>query len=96
MSLMADHDLLVGAHLARRYRLTTLRPGSSSSSRVYDAVDDRDGSQLVVRVATAESLIDLDAGVLSAGDAAELFKRQTQMLAAMHHPAIARIVDWGT
>ena len=93
---MADHDLLVGAHLARRYRLTTLRPGSSSSSRVYDAVDDRDGSQLVVRVATAESLIDLDAGVLSAGDAAELFKRQTQMLAAMHHPAIARIVDWGT
>ncbi len=96
MSLMADHDQLVGAHLARRYRLTTLRSGSSSSSRVFDAVDDRDGSQVVVRVATAESLVDLDAGVLSAGDAAELFKRQTQMLAAMHHPAIARIIDWGT
>ena len=93
---MADHDQLVGAHLARRYRLTTLRSGSSSSSRVFDAVDDRDGSQVVVRVATAESLVDLDAGVLSAGDAAELFKRQTQMLAAMHHPAIARIIDWGT
>ncbi|MEY2762905.1 MAG: hypothetical protein RLZZ43_720, partial [Actinomycetota bacterium] len=96
MSLMADHDQLVGAHLARRYRLTTLRSGSSSSSRVFDAVDDRDGSQVVVRVATAESLVDLDAGVLSAGDGAELFKRQTQMLAAMHHPAIARIIDWGT
>ena len=93
---MADHDLLVGAHLARRYRLTTLRSGSSSTSRVYDATDDRDSSQLVVRIATAESLIDLDAGVLSAGDAAELFKRQTQMLSSMHHPAIARIVDWGT
>jgi serine/threonine-protein kinase len=93
---MADHDQLVGAHLARRYRLTTLRSGSSSSSRVFDAVDDRDGSQVVVRVATAESLVDLDAGVLSAGDGAELFKRQTQMLAAMHHPAIARIIDWGT
>ena len=93
---MADHDQLVGAHLARRYRLTTLRSGSSSSSRVFDAVDDRDGTQVVVRVATAESLVDLDAGVLSAGDGAELFKRQTQMLAAMHHPAIARIIDWGT
>lgn len=93
---MADHDLLVGAHLARRYRLTSVRPGTSTSSRVYDAVDDRDGTQVIVRVATAESLVDLDAGVLSAGDAAESFKRQTQMLAAMQHPAIARIIDWGT
>ena len=95
MSLMADHDQLVGAHLARRYRLTTLR-SSSSTSHVFDAVDTREGSQVVVRVATAESLVDLDAGVLNASDAAELFKRQTQMLAAMHHPAIAQILDWGT
>ena len=92
---MADHDQLVGAHLARRYRLTTLR-SSSSTSHVFDAVDTREGSQVVVRVATAESLVDLDSGVLNASDAAELFKRQTQMLAAMHHPAIAQILDWGT
>ena len=49
---MADHDQLVGAHLARRYRHTTLR-SSSSTSHVFDAVDTREGSQVVVRVATA-------------------------------------------
>ncbi len=95
MSLMADLDQLVGADLARRYRLTTLRSGSSTS-HVFDALDSRDGLQVIVRMATAESLVDLNAGVLNAGDAAELFKRQTQMLASLHHPAIAQILDWGT
>ena len=93
---MADHDQLVGAHLARRYRLSTQRPGSSSTSRVYDALDERTGSQVIVRIAAAESLVDLDAGVLSATDASEVFKRQTQMLASMNHPAIAKLIDWGT
>ncbi|MFM9137222.1 MAG: protein kinase domain-containing protein, partial [Actinomycetota bacterium] len=93
---MADHDQLVGAHLARRYRLSAQRPGSSSTSRVYDARDERSDVEVVVRITTAESLVDLDAGVLSATDAAETFKRQTQMLAAMDHPAIARLIDWGT
>jgi len=93
---MADHDQLVGAHLARRYRLSTLRPGSSSTSRVFDAHDERDDAQVIVRMVPAESLVDLDAGVLSASDASEVFKRQTQMLASMNHPAIARLIDWGT
>ncbi|NBW91616.1 MAG: serine/threonine-protein kinase, partial [Actinobacteria bacterium] len=40
--------------------------------------------------------VDLESGVLTATDGVELFKRQTQMLAAMSHASLAAIEDWGT
>ena len=63
---------------------------------MYDATDVRSRKRVVIRVSTAQSLIDLDSGVVLVADAVELFKRQTQMLASMSHPSLASIEDWGT
>ncbi len=93
---MSRQDPLVGATLANRYRIGESRSGGSGESSVYDATDVRSRKRVVVRISTAQSLIDLDSGVVLVADAVELFKRQTQMLASMSHPSLASIDDWGT
>lgn len=93
---MSKQDSLVGAMFANRYRIGDSRSGGSGGSSVYDATDVRSHKRVVVRVSTAQSLIDLDNGVVLVADAVELFKRQTQMIASMSHPSLASIEDWGT
>ena len=93
---MSRQDSLVGALFANRYRIGDSRGGGSGESSVYDATDVRSHKRVVIRVSTAQSLIDLDSGVVLVADAIELFKRQTQMLASMSHPSLASIDDWGT
>jgi serine/threonine-protein kinase len=93
---MSKQDSLVGAMFANRYRIGDSRSGGSGESSVYDATDVRSHKRVVIRVTTAQSLIDLDSGVVLVADAIELFKRQTQMLASMSHPSLASIDDWGT
>ncbi len=93
---MSRQDPLVGAMFANRYRIGDSRSGGSGESSVYDATDVRSHKRVVIRVTTAQSLIDLDSGVVLVADAIELFKRQTQMLASMSHPSLASIDDWGT
>ena len=93
---MSTQNSLVGALFASRYRIGDSRSGGSGESSVYDATDVRSRKRVVIRVSTAQSLIDLDSGVVFVADAVELFKRQTQMLASMSHPSLASIDDWGT
>ena len=93
---MSKQNSLVGALFASRYRIGDSRSGGSGESSVYDATDVRSRKRVVIRVSTAQSLIDLDSGVVLVADAVELFKRQTQMLASMSHPSLASIDDWGT
>ena len=93
---MSTQNSLVGALFATRYRIGDSRSGGSGESSVYDATDVRSRKRVVIRVSTAQSLIDLDSGVVLVADAVELFKRQTQMLASMSHPSLASIEDWGT
>ncbi|KRO53576.1 MAG: PASTA domain-containing protein [Ilumatobacteraceae bacterium] len=93
---MSRQDPLVGALFANRYRIGDSRSGGSGESSVYDATDVRSQKRVVIRVSTAQSLIDLESGVVLVADAVELFKRQTQMLASMSHPSLASIEDWGT
>jgi serine/threonine protein kinase len=93
---MSRQDPLVGALFANRYRIGDSRSGGSGESSVYNATDVRSQKRVVIRVSTAQSLIDLDSGVVLVADAVELFKRQTQMLASMSHPSLASIDDWGT
>ena len=93
---MSRQDPLVDALFANRYRIGDSRSGGSGESSVYDATDVRSHKRVVIRVSTAQSLIDLDSGVVLVADAVELFKRQTQMLASMSHPSLASIDDWGT
>ena len=63
---------------------------------VFNALDTRSRKQVVVRLVLAETLLDLDAGVASNTDALELFKRQTKDVAAINHPALVSVDDWGT
>jgi serine/threonine-protein kinase len=93
---MSKQNSLVGSLFASRYRIGDSRSGGSGESSVYDATDVRSRKRVVIRVSTAQSLIDLDSGVVLVADAVELFKRQTQMLASMSHPSLASIDDWGT
>ena len=93
---MSRQEPLVGSLFASRYRIGGSRSGGSGESSVYDATDVRSQKRVVIRVSTAQSLIDLDSGVVLVADAVELFKRQTQMLASMSHPSLASIDDWGT
>ncbi len=93
---MAGTDSMIGAVLAHRYRIDAPLSGGSGNSDVFEATDIRSRKRLVLRLSTAESLVDLASGVLTATDGVELFKRQTQMLAAMSHASLAAIEDWGT
>ena len=93
---MAGTDSMIGAVLAHRYRIDAPLSGGSGNSDVFEATDIRSRKRLVLRLSTAESLVDLESGVLTATDGVELFKRQTQMLAAMSHASLAAIEDWGT
>jgi serine/threonine-protein kinase len=93
---MADPHALIGTLLAHRYRLDEARGGGSGSSVVVDATDVRDDRRVVVRLSSAASLIDLDQGLTTATDALDAFRRQTQGLAAMTHPSLAPIDDWGS
>ncbi len=93
---MSRQDPLVGAKFANRYRIGNARSGGSGDSLVYDATDVRSSQRVVIRVSTAQSLIDIASGVVVVADAVELFKRQTQVLASMSHPSLASIDDWGT
>ena len=81
---MSKQNSLVGALFASRYRIGDSRSGGSGESSVYDATDVRSRKRVVIRVSTAQSLIDLDSGVVLVADAVELFKRQTQMLSLIH------------
>ena len=87
---MSPHPL-VGAVLARRYRIDAPLGSGSGTSAVFDATDVRSQKKVVVRAATAESLVDLSAGVVSASDAVEVFKRQTQLLSSISHPSLASV-----
>lgn len=93
---MISQDPLIGKLFANRYRIDSARSGGSQVSTVYDATDVRSRDRVILRVSTAESLVDLDAGIVDTRDAIELFKRQTQMLASLAHPSLASINDWGT
>ena len=93
---MVSQHPLVGAVLARRYRIDAPLGSGSGTSAVFDATDVRSQKKVVVRAATAESLVDLSAGVVSASDAVEVFKRQTQLLSSISHPSLASVEDWGT
>lgn len=93
---MAGTDSMISAVLAHRYRIDAPLSGGSGNSDVFEATDIRSRKRLVLRLSTAESLVDLESGVLTATDGVELFKRQTQMLAAMSHASLAAIEDWGT
>lgn len=92
---MADPHTLVGTVLAHRYRLDEARSGGSGSSSVFDATDVRLDTQVVVRLTAATSLVDYDTGITTPTDALEVFRKQTQRLAALEHPALAPIDDWG-
>lgn len=93
---MANRDSLVGQTVSRRYRLVSALVDGSGSSMVFNAVDMRSRKQVVVRLVLAETLLDLDAGVASVNDALDLFMRQTKEIAAVTHPALVSVDDWGT
>lgn len=93
---MTETNSLLGAVLAHRYRIDAPLGSGTGNSDVFEATDIRSRKRLVLRVSAAESLVDLDAGVLTASDGVELFKRQTQLLAGLAHVSLALIEDWGT
>lgn len=93
---MTGNNSLIGAVLAHRYRIDAPLGSGSGNSDVFEATDIRSRKRLVLRVSAAESLVDLDAGVVTASDGVELFKRQTQLLAGLAHASLALIEDWGT
>lgn len=93
---MANRDSLVGQTVSKRYRLVSALVDGSGSSMVFNAVDTRSRKQVVVRLVLAETLLDLDAGVASVNDALDLFMRQTKEIAAVTHPALVSVDDWGT
>jgi serine/threonine-protein kinase len=93
---MTETNSLIGAVLAHRYRIDAPLGSGTGNSDVFEATDIRSRKRLVLRVSAAESLVDLDAGVLTASDGVELFKRQTQLLAGLAHVSLALIEDWGT
>jgi eukaryotic-like serine/threonine-protein kinase len=77
---------LVGRVLADRYRL--LAPiGAGASGRVYVATDVRLRRRVAVKVLHA-ALAD-DAGFL------RRFRAEAQLAAALHHPNIMAVYDWG-
>jgi beta-lactam-binding protein with PASTA domain len=92
---MADPNALVGTLLAHRYRLGEARSGGSGSSLVFDATDVRDDRRVVVRMSSSASLVDLDAGITTGGDALDAFRKHTQGLAGLSHASLAPINDWG-
>ena len=85
---------MIGAVLAHRYRIDAPLGGGSGNSDVFDATDIRSRKKLILRLSAAETLVDLESGVLTATDGVEVFKRQTQMLAGMSHASLASIEDW--
>jgi eukaryotic-like serine/threonine-protein kinase len=77
---------LVGRVLARRYRL--LSPvGAGASGRVYLADDIRLRRRVAVKV--LHSALSDDAGFLRG------FRAEAQMAAALHHPNVMAVYDWG-
>jgi len=92
---MADADALVGTLLANRYRLDGSRSGGSGTSIVFDATDIRLDARVVVRISSPASLVDLDAGIVTPTGALDVFRKQTQQLAALAHSALGQIEDWG-
>ena len=93
---MANRESLIGKVIARRYRLDSPRTDGSGTSLVFDAIDLRQQTQVVIRLVLAESLIDLDNEIATVNDALENFKRQTLQLAALNHPSLVSVDDWGT
>jgi serine/threonine-protein kinase len=93
---MANRDSLVGKVIAQRYRIDNARTDGSGTSMVFDATDLRRREQVVIRMVLAESLIDLDNEIATVTDALEHFMRQTQQLAALNHPSLVSVDDWGT
>ncbi|MHB1089998.1 MAG: serine/threonine protein kinase, partial [Ilumatobacteraceae bacterium] len=93
---MANRESLVGKVIAQRYRIDSARTDGSGTSMVFDATDLRRREQVVIRLVLAESLIDLDNDIATVGDALEHFKHQTQQLAALNHPSLVSVDDWGT
>jgi serine/threonine protein kinase/beta-lactam-binding protein with PASTA domain len=83
MSTMAEQ---IGRVLAGRYRLIT-PIGTGSSSRVYAAVDVRLGRQVALKL--------LHPGL--AGDPGFLrrFRIEAQAAAALNHPNVLSVFDWG-
>lgn len=93
---MANRESLVGKVIAQRYRIDSARTDGSGISLVFDATDLRRREQVVIRLVLAESLIDLDNDIATVNDALEHFKHQTQQLAALNHPSLVSVDDWGT
>ncbi|MFA5774388.1 MAG: serine/threonine-protein kinase, partial [Ilumatobacteraceae bacterium] len=93
---MANRDSLVGKVIAQRYRIDNARTDGSGTSMVFDATDLRRREQVVIRLVLAENLIDLDNEIVTVDQALEHFMRQTQQLAALNHPSLVSIDDWGT
>lgn len=98
---MTDRDELTGAVVASRYRLESLRRGGADSTSVFEATDLREGSAVIVRLVTVESLAAVphadpaEAGTPSADDAMEGFKRQLLSVAGVSHPVLVAPLDWG-
>jgi len=93
---MANRSSLIGQTVSTRYRLVGALVDGSGSSMVFNAVDTRSRKQVVVRLVPGETLLDLDSGVDNVNDALELFKRRTKDVAAITHPALVSVDDWGT
>ncbi len=93
---MANNDPIVEQIISKRYRLVSALVDGSGSSMVFNALDTRSRKQVVVRLVPAEALIDFDSGVANINDALELFTRQTKAVAAITHPALVSVDDWGT
>src|SRR5258708_31409978 len=82
----ASRDLLPGRVLSGRYLLHSAI-GSGASGRVYVADDQRLRRRVAVKVLHA-ALSD-DAGFL------RRFRAEAQLAAALHHPNIMAVYDWG-
>lgn len=94
---MTDREDLVGAIVASRYRLQSLRPGGADTNSVFEALDTRDGGLVVVRLVAIHPVTD---GESTAGEGdttlpTESMKRQLLAVAGVSHPVLVTPLDWG-
>ena len=98
---MSDRDELTGAVIGSRYRLDTLRRGGADSTSVFESTDLREGTSVIVRLVTVDSLVAMapsdasGATAISADDAMEGFKRHLLSIAGVTHPVLVPPLDWG-
>ena len=94
---MTDREDLVGAIVASRYRLQSLRPGGADSNSVFEATDTRGGGMVVVRLVAVHPATGSEspAGEVDAAHPTEMMKRQLLAVAGVSHPVLVTPLDWG-